>query len=159
MSRKLSKESLIKQFKILTANNEQMPYKFPNTKFYTMPMGHGDYTIEYKDRPYYDKIIVERKSDISEIYNATGSGRERWERELKKLSQIDIAIVLCEFSYMDLTNKQQHGILPAQAVYGSICKWQAVYRVPFIFCENRQNARAYMYKLFYKYVEHVILEF
>jgi hypothetical protein len=159
MSRKPSQKSQIEKFKILTAKNEQNPFKYPNTKFYTMPMGCGDYTIEYNDRPYYDKIIVERKGNVSEIYSATGSGRERWERELEKISKVDVKIVLCEFSFMDLVNHQPPGILPASAVYGSICKWNAVYDVPFIFCENRINAKNYMYKLFYEYTKHKILNF
>ena len=159
MSRKISKEDKIKQFKILTANNEQNPFRYPNTKFYTMPMSCGDYTIEYDNRPYYDKIVVERKGNVSELYSATGSGRECWERELEKLSKIDIAIVLCEFSYLDIVNKQDHGKLQASAVYGSICSWNAVYGIPFIFCENRVNARQYLYKLFYCYTKHKILGF
>lgn len=159
MIKKISKENQIKQFKILTAKNEQQPYKFPNSKLYTMPMGHGDYTIEYDGHSYYDKIIIERKGNVSEIYNATGSGRQRWERELENLCKVDVKLVLCEFSYLDLVNKQPYGNLPSSSVYASICKWQAVYDVPFIFCENKSNARAYLYKIFYEYVKHKILNF
>lgn len=157
MTKKLSKEDQIKEFKILTDTREQLPFKFPNSSIYTLP--YGDYTIEYNNRPYYDKIVVERKGAVSEIYSATGSGRDRWERELEKLSKIDVKLVLCEFSYLDLVNKQPFGKLPSSAVYGSICKWQAVYDIPFIFCENKANARAYLYKLFWSYTKHKILNF
>jgi len=148
----------INKFKILTAKNEQLPYKFPNTKFFTMPMGHGDYTIEYNNRAYYSKIVAERKSSVTELYEATGSQRARWERELENLSKIDIKVVLCEFSYLDIVNKQNHGKLSSASVYGSICKWQAVYGIPFIFCENRANARNFLYKMFFEYVKYKILK-
>jgi hypothetical protein len=150
-------EEAVDKFVILTANNEQRPYSYPNSKAFSMPMGFGDYTIEYDGKPYYDKIIVERKGAVSEIYGASGSGRDRWERELENLSKVDVAIVLCEFSFMDLVNKQPFGKLSASSVYGSICKWNAVYGIPFIFCENRCNARGYLYKLFREYVAYKIL--
>jgi DNA excision repair protein ERCC-4 len=156
MTKKEQEEQAISKFFILTANNEQLPYKFPNSKAYIMPLGHGDYTIEYGGKPYYDEIVVERKGSVSEIYGAVGSGRERWERELENLSKIKIALVLCEFSYLDLVT-QAYGAMSPSAVYGSICSWHATYGIPFIFCENRVNARAYLYKLFRKYVEHKIL--
>lgn len=153
------KEKQILRFKILTANNEQRPFKYPNTKFYQMPISHGDYTIEYDGKSYLDKISVERKGNISELYIATGSERKRWKKELENLSKKNIAIILCEFSFMDIVNKQPYGKLLASSVYGSICSWNAKYGISFIFCENRNNARAYMYKLFYKYVEYKILNF
>ena len=155
MARKPSKESLIKRFKIFTDNREQIPFKYPNTVYGTLQ--YGDYTVEYDGKLFNDKIIVERKGGISEIYSAAGSGRERWERELEKMKDVPVKLVLCEFSYMDLVNKQPYGKLPSSAVYGSICSWQARYGLSFIFCENRVNARGYLYKLFYSYVSHQIL--
>jgi len=117
----------------------------------------GDYSIEYNGVYYYNQIVIERKGDVSELFSATGSQRDRWERELEKLSLIPIRFVLCEFDYMDIVNDQPPGKLPASAVYGSIAKWHSVYNVPFIFCGNKRNARNYLFKLFYFYVKHIIL--
>jgi len=155
MNQKEKEEIEINRFKIFTDNREQLPFKFPNTIYGTLPC--GDYTVEFEGKLYNNQIVIERKGGISEIYGATGSGRDRWERELEKLKSVEIKMVLCEFSYMDLVNKQPFGKLPSSAVYSSICSWQAQYNIPFIFCENRVNARGYLYKLFYEFTKHNIL--
>jgi len=154
--KKLSKENLIKQFQVVIDTREQLPYRFKNS--ITMGLPTGDYTIKYGNRIYADKIICERKSRVGELYAATGKDRERWERELTRLSKIEFRFILLEFSFMDIVNKQPPGILEASSVYGSIASWYVQFNVPFVFCENRNNARAYMYKVFYEYVKHRILE-
>lgn len=153
--RKPSRDTIIKRFNILTDRREQHPYLFPNTVDFTLP--YGDYSIQYGDKYYYDKIVVERKGSVSELFSASGKERERFERELEKLSKVEVKVVLCEFDYLDIVNKQPPGMLSASSVYGSLAKWNAVYGVPFIFFHNYRNSRAYLWKLFYFYVEHRIL--
>ena len=154
--RKPSVDTLIKQFQIVIDTREQTPYKFSNS--ISRGLKYGDYTVSYNGKSYEDKIVIERKSAISELYSATGKERERWERELEKLKKVEIKMVLCEFSFLDIVNFPPPGILEASAVYGSIASWQVVYGVPFIFCQNRNNARAYTWKVFYEFVKHRILE-
>lgn len=154
--RKPSKDTLIKKMNILVDTREQHPYLFPNSVKYTLP--YGDYSIEYDGKIYYDKIVVERKGSVSELFSAAGKERDRFERELEKLSKVEIKFVLCEFDYMSIVNNQPPGILPASSVYGSIAKWQAVYGVPFIYYKNRRNARGFLWKCFYEYVKYRILE-
>lgn len=153
--KKSSKEDLINKFEIVVDVREKTPYKFKNSVAWALPF--GDYTVSYGGVFYQNKIVVERKSNVSELYSATGSPRERWERELEKLSKVNIKFILCEFSFLDIVNKQREGVLQASSVYGSIASWQVRFGVSFIFCENRNNARAYLWKVFYEYVKHNIL--
>ena len=153
--RKPSQDSIIRKFNILIDTREQQPYLFPNSVEYTLP--YGDYSIEYNGAYYYNQIIVERKGAVSELFSATGSQRDRWERELEKLRVIPIRLVLCEFDYMDIVNDQPPGKLPASAVYGSIAKWHGVFNIPFIFCGNKRNARGFLFKLFYEFVKYKIV--
>lgn len=87
---------------------------------------------------------------------ATGDHRKRWERELEKLADIPYKMVLTEFSFLDVVNKQPPGDVEASSVYGSIASWQVRYGIPFMFCENRVNARAYLWKYFSEFVKHKI---
>jgi len=154
--KKSSQEDLIKKFRIVIDTREQLPYKFSDSISNKIPA--GDYTIFYDGKTYENEIIVERKSREAELFNTVGSGRDRFERELEKLSAIRFKWVICEFNLLDIVNNQPPGILPVSAVYGSIISWHIVYGVPFIFAGNRANARAFVYKLFYNFVKYRILE-
>lgn len=152
---KKEQEKRLSYFKILTDTREQTAYKFPNSEIQMLKQ--GDYSVEFEGVNYENCIVVERKSSVSEIFSATGSGRKRWENELERLKPIDIKFVLCEFDFMDYVNECPPGLLEPSCVYGSLAKWQVQYNIPFIYCGNRANARAYMYKVFYEYVKHIIL--
>jgi ERCC4-type nuclease len=153
---KKSLDNIVKQFRVIVDTREQLPYKFENS--ITGTLLYGDYTVEYEGDIYLSEICVERKSRVAELYQATGKDRIRWEKELERLSKISLKFILCEFSYMDIIKKLPPGKLEPQCVYGSIAKWQVVYNVPFIFCENRTNARALLWKMFYEFVKHKIIE-
>jgi hypothetical protein len=154
--RKPSLDSLIKKMVILTDNREQTPWRFPNQRNCTLKS--GDYSVEYDGKSYEDIIIIERKSSVSEIFSATGSGRERWERELERLQGVYYRFVLCEFDYMSFLNDAPPGRLATSAVYGSIPSWHIQYNTPFVMCGNRVNARAYAYKIFYEFIKYKVLE-
>lgn len=154
--RKPSLDTEIKKMVILTDTREQLPYKFPNQRF--CKLDYADYTVEYDGKSYLDQIVIERKSNVSELFQATGSSRERWCRELERMKDVPVRFVLCEFSFNDIVNCQPPGILSASAVYGSCIKWHGVDGLPFIFCGNRVNARGYLYKIFYEYVKWKILK-
>ena len=155
--RKPSKDTEIRKFNVLTDSREQYPYIFPTTVRVTLPF--GDYSVEYEGKAYYNWIIVERKGAVSELFQASGSERERFERELEKMQEVPCRLVLCEFDYLSIVNDQPPGRLPASSVYGSICAWQVKYNVPFLFINNRRNASNFLWKMFYEFVKHKILKY
>ena len=97
--RKSSQETLINKFKVIVDTREQTPYKFKGSIIRTL--SYGDYTLDYENISYFNKIIIERKSSVSELFAATGSSRERWEREMEKLRSVDYKWILCEFNFKD----------------------------------------------------------
>lgn len=149
------KQEILNKWKILTDTREQNGYKYPNTRIQMLKS--GDYSIEYDGKSYENQIVIERKGSVSEIYDATGAGRERWENELERLKLIPIKFVLCEFDYLSLVNEAPPGRLEPQCVYGSIFKWHATFNIPFIFVKNHKNGRDYLYKYFWEYLTHIIL--
>ena len=154
--KKKSKESLINNFKIFTDNREQNPWTYAGyTIFGTL--SYGDYTIFHNGKIYSDQIIIERKGAVSEIFQASGKERERFEKELEKMKDAPHKYILCEFDFMEATNNPPPGVMSITSVYGSICKWMVFYNIPFIFCGNRRNARAVCFKLLQEYFEHKIL--
>ena len=154
--KKIDKEKL-DEFLIQVDNREQVPWLFGNrTVFKSLPA--GDYTVIYNDVSYQDKIVIERKSSVSELFQATGRERERFERELEKLAVVKYKWIVCEFDYLAIVNEQPPGILQPIAVYGSILAWHVKFNVPFFFAGNRKNARASSYKLLENYVKYKILE-
>jgi len=153
--KKLSQENLIKQFRVIVDSREQLPYRFQNSITKGLPT--GDYTIQYDNRSYEDRIVCERKSRVGELYAATGRNRERWERELERLSKIEFRYVILEMDWLDIVNKQPPGLLESSCVYGSIIDWHIKYNIPFLFLHNRTNARMFIWKLFYFFTEKEIL--
>lgn len=154
--RKPSLQTLINSYVPIIDSREQMPYRMANSVVRGLPF--GDYSLEYEGRSYQDQIIVERKHHPSELFAASGSQRERFERELQKLSTVPFRYILAEFSFMDIVNMNVPGQLSPSVVYGSIICWHVRFGVPVIFCGNRVNARAYLIKTFQEFVKHKILK-
>jgi len=153
---KKKEEKLIEQFQVVVDSREQKPYRFKNSIISALP--YGDYTIFYKNKNYINRICVERKSNVSELFAFSGRHRERFERELKKLSEIEYPILLLEMDFMDIVNEQPPGILLASVVYGTLISFMVKYNIHIYFVHNRVNARAVLYKLFYNFVKYKILK-
>ena len=150
--KKAEEREMLSRYNILTDNREQEPFLYPNTVRGTLDF--GDYTIEWDGVSQIGMVCCERKGSVSELYQATGSERERFERQLERMKNCSLKFVLCEFDYMSIVTNAPPGILEPQCVYGSIIKWHSVYNVPFIFCKNRTNAKNYLWKFFWEFVKY-----
>ena len=158
MKRKQSKESLLKEFKVVVDSGEQLPYKFGKDRTIIQGLPYGDYTLIYNGRLYHDQIVIERKSRVSELFAFSGSQRDRFCRELEKMKDVKYKYLLFEFSLLDIVNKQPPGILSASIVYSTICSFAIKYQIPFLFCDNRINARGITYKLLEFFFKYEVLE-
>ncbi len=153
--RKPSQKSLIERFRIIVDSREQTPYRYPRS--YVRGLPYGDYTVEYDERLYLDKIVIERKSNVSELFAFSGSQRDRFVRELEKMKDVKYKYLVFEFELLDIVNKQPPGLLDPKIVYSTLCSFAIKYNIPFLFCGNRVNARAMTYKLFEFFVKYEIL--
>lgn len=155
--RKPSQEDLIKNFVVICDTREVYPYRFKNS--ITRKLETGDYSIIYGDKSYENEIVVERKSNVSELFAFSGNQRDRFCRELEKMKNIKYKYLLCEFDIMDIINQQPPGLLEPTIIYSTLCSFAIKYQIPFLFCGNRQNARGIMFKLFQFFVKYEILNY
>lgn len=86
----------------------------------TKGLKSGDYSIEGIE----DRISVERKS-LSDLYSTLGQGRERFERELQRLSEMEVAAVVIEADWRTIIeNPPEESKLSPKSVFRSINAWE-----------------------------------
>jgi len=158
-------EPAISEFVVLVDSREQAPWQFHGiftdtpgkppkplvvrTRIATLRT--GDYSIEkahaaaqgHPGTPH--ACAIERKS-LADLWGTLGAGRERFERELQRLSQLDRAVVIVEAGWPDiLGNASGHPAelsrLTRKAVLHSIIAWQIEYpQIQWILAGNRAIA-------------------
>lgn len=137
-------EPITNPFSIIIDTREQAPFQFQNfiadsihrvqisssPDVYSIPslyiptevsgLKTGDYSIP----GFESEIAVERKS-LTDLYGTIGSGRNRFVRELERLSAMKVAAVVIE-SNMDYAMKYPpaNSRLPPKAVFRSINAWE-----------------------------------
>ena len=113
------------------------------TKFKALGASNGDYSIE----GFQGRCHLERKSidDCHGTVLGWGDRRERFQRELANLSEMESAAVVIECSFGDLlAQAPEHGKKSAaenrKILFRQVLSWQQRYRVPWIFCDSRGMA-------------------
>jgi hypothetical protein len=127
-----------------------VPYEF--TSLGRHPDSFGDYSL---DSPIGGRghCHVERKSmedAHSTILGWAKKGedigrRDRFEKELERLSEIAAALVVVECSFTTLVAKapqygQRSAALNAKTIHRSVLAWMQDYKVPWAFCDGRRHA-------------------
>jgi ERCC4-type nuclease len=140
----------ISPFTILIDTREQAPYSFRGfladanrdnaplvVPVKTATLQTGDYSIDTMK----DQVAVERKS-LSDLYGTIGQGRERFERELVRLDDMEFAAVVIEAGWSAIIgHPPTHSELRPKTVYRSIIAWQQRYpRVHWWACDTRTFA-------------------
>jgi len=137
-------------FTVLIDNREKAAFPFtgipssPNrtwvipTKQVYLPT--GDYAIEGCPG-----ISLERKS-IADLYSTLGQHRERFKRELERLSELDFAAIVIEASLREIWRPAETQIdwrskLSSRSVEGTIVSWSIRYpKVHWWPCDSRRIA-------------------
>lgn len=136
-------------FKILIDSREQLPFfldrigdpNFPGLQIEFLGLQTGDYSLEgMSDPSCLHSVVVERKS-ISDLFQSTGKGRARFEREYARMSKFDHAALIVEADLKTVFNNPPplSQMLP-KSVFRSILAWSQRYGVHPWFCPNRQFA-------------------
>jgi len=119
------------------------------TKFRSLGASNGDYSIE----GFEGRCHLERKSmeDAQGTILGWGDRRERFQRELANLAQMESAAVVVECSFGDLlAQAPEHGKKTAaenrKILFRQVLAWQQQYRVPWIFCDSRSMAEITAYR-------------
>jgi DNA excision repair protein ERCC-4 len=83
-------------------------------------LASGDYSLD----GYADRVAVERKS-LADLYGTLGGGRERFERELRRLNEMDYAAVVIEADWSTIINHPpRRSRLTPKSVFRSVVAWQ-----------------------------------
>jgi hypothetical protein len=144
---------------------EQREYVIRTDRRY-LGIGQGDYTIE----GFEGRIAIERKSMAdfqgtllgwpvdSETVLASGSGRReidrrgRFKSELRKLQAMEIKAVVVEATLGEcLAGCPQWGVRTgpenAKYLFSTFLAWSQQFRVPWIFCDDREDAAVTAFRI------------
>ena len=135
--------------RIVIDSREQIPYEFSGVECIVKGLSSGDYSIENLE----DEVAVERKN-LSDAYGSIGVGRERFERELARLSEMTYAAIVIESSLKDFLVAPAYSDLNPKAAIGSLLAWSVKFRLPIFFCGDRAHAQATTLKLLEKYAKY-----
>jgi DNA excision repair protein ERCC-4 len=127
----------------------------------------GDYTLV----GYEDRITIDRKQSIAELYQNLFKQYSRFKREMERMRDMESYIV-CEFPYSDVLSfpdsmplvwcskaKQKTSLnlrFDVGAVIDKIEKIAGTYGVQFVYCDNRRAAELTAFNIlkdFYEKVE------
>jgi len=141
-------------FTVLIDTREQLPVlldkpgtpEFPDLQIDFTALRTGDYSIQGMSDPSCPhSICIERKS-IPDLFQSTGRGRARFEREYARMAQYDYAELVVEGDlraiFQDPPPLSQ--MLP-RSVYRSILAWTQRYKVNACYCPNRTFAERHIY--------------
>ena len=148
---------LLCPFTIIVDSREQAPYHFRGFKADAIQkyrplvvrtvvagLASGDYSIE----GFEDRVACERKS-LADLYGTLGGGRERFERELQRLAEMEFAAVVIEADWNAIIGSPppQSKLLP-KTVYRSIIAWQQEFpTVHWWACESRDFAERTTFRI------------
>lgn len=131
-------------------NREKKPYRFADIPADKAEGGEfvginsrrgtlvsGDYSIDHMTH----LVAVERKSKV-DFYGTLGKGRARFERELDRLNQMDVALVIVEAEWSEVLTKPPKfsRVLP-KSIHRSVLAFRVRYpRVQWDFVPGREFA-------------------
>lgn len=104
----------------------------------------GDYSL----LGFVGSVAVERKS-IADLFGTLGKGRERFERELDRLSSMECPNVVVEAEWSEiLDNYPQYSRLSPKSVFRSVNAWKQRYRrIHWEFVPGRQAGEVWTFRI------------
>lgn len=110
----------------------------------------GDYSLV----GYESRVAVERKS-LADLYGTLGQGRDRFERELVRLSAMEFAAVVVEATWPEVcAEPPDHTKLPPKIVFRSVVAWSVRYpTVHWIPAGPRRLAEITTFRLLERFVK------
>lgn len=148
-------------FTVIIDTREQMSFSFMGmnvvkgqtrhpllVKTASMTLASGDYSI----LGYSDKISIERKS-LEDLYSTLTHGRERFERELTRLQEMQFSVVIVEASLETIISRPPPNtrVVP-KSIYSSIIAYQQRFqRTHWVLCDSRRLAEKTAFRILERY--------
>jgi ERCC4-type nuclease len=131
---------------IVIDSREQRPLTFGAAQeTRRVALRSGDYSVA----GLVDRVAIERKS-LADLYNCVGWSRERFERELARLSALRYAALVVEGTMAEVLDGVPYSRVHPNAVLGSLLAWSVDHRLPIFFCDDRRLAALTVMKLLKK---------
>jgi len=124
----------------LIDTREQQPYEFnPETiNVKRQALDAGDYSLD----GFEDQVCIERKS-LPDYVQSVIKQRERFLKEVKKLSGITHSCVVVECDLADIMGKRYRSGVHPNSVLGATLSLMIDHKIPVYFCSDRQLARTF----------------
>lgn len=137
---------------IVCDTREQCPWSFEGYAVEVIRAGlkSGDYSLA----GFEDRIALERKS-LADLVGSLSTGRERFEREMDRLSVLQFSAVLVEASPEDIARHNYRSAMNPASVMQSMFAWTVRYRVPFLLCGTRRHAEYTAHGLLSKFAREI----
>ncbi|QDU46606.1 hypothetical protein Mal52_51280 [Symmachiella dynata] len=141
---------------ILIDTREQLPFDFSRSTVETrvQTLATGDYSAATEHEDYSDRICIERKS-AGDFLSCIGHSRERFVRELERMSKFEFAVVMIEAPLDCIVEGDYWTKVEPASVVGSTIAWMQRYGVHFIFAPNRRYAERLTLKMLERFVRDV----
>jgi len=130
---------------IVIDTREQNPWEF-SLPVIRACLASGDYSLT----GFESEISIERKS-LGDLVQSLTWERQRFERELARLSEYQRACVIVEGSLSDVHAQKYRSQAHPSAVVGSTVALFLDYNVPFFFCSTRLLASDYCERILMKF--------
>jgi ERCC4-type nuclease len=139
---------------IIVDTREQTPWKFPKEKYddvelISQKLDQGDYSLVGHEH----RVCIERKNKDDYLMSIT-SGRQRFERECTRLSEIEFPFIVIEGTISRvLTETILRRRMTPQAVLGTTVSWSMKYGIQYFFVDNWEWAQETAYRIFKNYLK------
>lgn len=121
---------------ILVDSREQRPLRFKNAKCERATLHTGDYSARVDSVDLRDVVGIERKS-ISDLVGSLGGGRDRFERELTRLSRIRWRFLIIEGEMREIAAGTRFSSLTPKQIISPLLAWQAKYGLHILTAPDR----------------------
>ena len=135
-------------YTVIVDSREKLPYEFQ--KSMQASLYAGDYSIEGLEQV----IAIERKSK-NDMYSTIGQHRERFVRELEKLSKYQYSAVVIESTLKGFTIQPEYSRLHPNSAMASLLAWSIRYQIHVHFAGDRALGNKLTIDLLNRFWRHI----
>jgi ERCC4-type nuclease len=142
-----------RELTLVIDSRENLPYSWQGVRSISKALPAGDYSVLGLEA----RVAIERKTLI-DAYGTFGRGRDRFERELARLSQMDFAAVVIEASMLEALTRPPPKVqkFTPKHFNRAVCAWSQRFGVHFWFCDCRALAQRQTYILLERFWRDVL---
>lgn len=141
------------EFVVLQDTREQNPLKFPHCEVERVTLPTGDYSVKVNGKSLHEIVAIERKS-VADLLGSLGNGRDRFERELARLSVLRFKALVIEGDMAAVTAGTRFSTLTPRQTISPVLAWTFKYGVAPIFAPNRAWAARVVWLMLYHAVRY-----